>query len=127
MPDESDANRSDLRSGSLQAFVLTLRFLSELALLATLAVVGANASGPIGVRIALAIGGAIVAAVIWGLVIARQARRRLPDPWRLAAEMVLFAIAGVGLLLEGAVIAAAIFFVLSAGIALIARFVAPEG
>ena len=56
MPDESDANRSELRSGSLQAFVLTLRFLSELALLATLAVVGANASGPIGEPISEPIG-----------------------------------------------------------------------
>lgn len=129
MPSENDATRPDLplAAGPLQGAVLTLRFLSELALLATLAVVGANAGGQIGVRIALAIGGAVVAAIIWGLVIARQARRRLPDPWRLAAELVLFAIAAIGLLLESAVIAAVIFFVLSAGIAIVARLVAPEG
>ncbi len=129
MADENDADKPDisLGSGPVQASVLTLRFLSELALLATLAVVGAKATGPIGIRIALAIGGAIVAAIIWGLVIARQARRRLRDPWRLAAEIVLFGVATMGLVLESALIAAIIFCVLTVGIAIIARFVAPEG
>lgn len=107
--------------------MLTLRFLSELTVLATLAVAGAKASEPLGVRIALAVGGPIVAAVTWGLVIAPQAQHRLADPWRLVAEIVLFGIATAALVLESAVIAAVIFFVLTVGIAIIARFAAPEG
>ena len=129
MADEDDVNTPDLplAGGPVAATVLTLRFVSELALLVALAVVGANAGGPLGVRIVLAIGGAIAAAVIWGLIVARQAKRRLADPLRLIVEIVLFGIATAGLALERAFIAAAIFGVVTIGIAVLARFVVPEG
>ncbi|HET9896854.1 MAG TPA: YrdB family protein [Streptosporangiaceae bacterium] len=129
MADENDVNKPDLplTGDPVKATVLTLRFLSELALLVAIAVAGANAGGPTAIRIVAAIGGAIVAAVIWGLVIARQAKRRLDDPARLTAEIVLFGIATAALALERAPIAAAIFGVVTIGLAILARFVAPEG
>ncbi len=129
MADENDVNRPDmpLAAGPGKATVLTLRFLTELALLVALAVAGANAAGPVAVRIVLAIGGAIAAAVIWGLIVARQAKRRLSDPARLIVEIVLFGIATAALALEAAFIAAAVFGVVTIGIAVLARFVVPEG
>lgn len=70
----------------LGALVLAVRFACELAALASLAWWGADESG-----IALAITTPVVAATLWGTLVAPRARHRLRDPWRFAAESVVWA------------------------------------
>ncbi len=80
---------------------LGLRFLLELAALAALGLWGWQLPGPVAVRVlaaALAVG---AGAVVWGTWVAPRARRRLPDPLRLAAEVLVFGNAVVGLLVSG--------------------------
>lgn len=72
-----------------------VRFLLELAMLAALAVAGASVSPVAAVALPLA------AAVVWGAWVAPKARRRLPDPWRLAVELALFGAAGALLAASG--------------------------
>ena len=105
--------------------MLTVRFLVELATLAALAVAGASASGPLGWRIALAIGGPVLLAVIWGQVMAPHARRRLSDPARLIVEVGLFLLAAAALGLVGDVVAAAVYAVIAVGAAALSRVLTP--
>ena len=107
--------------------VLTIRFLTELALLVVLVILGVQAGTPVAARIVLAVGGPVVAAVIWGIGIAPRARRRWPDPWRLAVEIALFGAAAVGLGIEGSAIWAAIFAVVTIAVAVLVRVVTPGG
>lgn len=107
--------------------VLAVRFLTELALLAVLVILGVQASIALAGRIAIAVGGPVVAAIFWGIAIAPRARRRLPDPLRIAVEVVLFGAAAVGLAVEGSVIGAVIFGVVTIGVAVLVRVVAPGG
>jgi hypothetical protein len=81
--------------------LLTLRFLTELATVAVLAVAGALAGTGLAWRIILAILGPALFAVIWGLMIGPRAARRLGDPVRLLVEMVIFVAAAVVLGLVG--------------------------
>ena len=57
---------------------LTVAFFSELVALAVLAVWGWSAGGTTPVRLALAVGIPLVAAVLWGLFAAHRAPVRLP-------------------------------------------------
>ena len=70
---------------------------TELALVVVLALAGANASAALATRIALAVIGPAAAVVIWGIGIAPMARRRWPDPWRMAVEVLLFGAASAAL------------------------------
>jgi hypothetical protein len=79
-----------------------IRFLSEIALLVSLALVGVWAGGNVAVSIVLAIALPLAAAAIWGAFIGPKARRRLHDPARFAVEIVLFGAAAVGLMALGA-------------------------
>ncbi len=105
--------------------LLTLRFLTELALIAVLVWAGVGASLPLAGRIVIAVAAPVLAMVIWGLWMAPRARRRLADPLRLAAELVLFAVAAAALALTGPVLAAALFAVIAMGVAIALRAVAP--
>ena len=107
--------------------VLAIRFITELALLVVLVILGLNSGTAIAGRVALAVACPVVAAVIWGMAIAPRARRRLPDPPRLAVEVVLFGAAAVGLGIEGSVVGAVIFAVVAIGVACLVRLVAPGG
>jgi hypothetical protein len=120
-------DRAPLGGAPWQGALLTLRFLTELALLAVLAVVVVRTHGLLGVRIGLAALAVVAAAAIWGLWIAPRARRRLPDPWRLILEIVLFGLATAGLVVQHDVIAAVIFAVVTIGVAALIRSVAPGG
>ena len=77
-------------------------FLDELALLVVLAVAGARIGGGAVASTLRAIFFPLAAAVIWGLWLAPRARRRLAHPARLAAKLVLVAIASLLLALSGA-------------------------
>ncbi len=52
-------------------------------------------------RVALGLGSAVLAAVVWGLWVAPNARHRLDDPWRWAVELVVFLSATVALVASG--------------------------
>ena len=97
--------------------MLTVRFLVELATLAALAVAGASASAGLGWRIVLAIGGPGLLALIWGLVMAPRARRRLADPARLIVEIMLFLAAASALAQVGDAVAAVVYAVIAVGAA----------
>jgi len=120
-------DRAPLGGAPWQGAFLTLRFLTELALLAVLAVVVIRTHGLLGVRVGLAALAVVAAAAIWGLWIAPRARRRLPDPWRLILEIVLFGLATAGLVVQHDLIAAVIFAVITIGVAALIRTVAPGG
>jgi hypothetical protein len=109
----------------LRPVVLGVRFASELALLAVLAVVGANAGAGTGADVALAVLAPVAAAVIWGIGIAPRAKHRWPDPWRFGAEVLLFLGAAAGLGAEGDLTWAIVFAVAAIGIAAAVRAVAP--
>lgn len=111
--------------GAGRAVLLAIRFATELALLAVLAAAGAGASVGLGWRILLAVLGPVLAAVIWGLWIAPRARRRLPDPQRLAAEIVIFGVSAAALALVGHVILAVVFAVVAIGSAVLVRVLTP--
>jgi Protein of unknown function (DUF2568) len=120
-------DRAPLGGAPWQGVLLTLRFLTELALLAVLAVVVIRAHGLLGVRIGLAAVAVVAAATIWGLWIAPRARWRVPDPWRLMMEIVLFGLATAGLVVQHDLIAAVIFAVITIGVAALTRTIAPGG
>ena len=119
------ASTPTLSGGPGRTAMLTVRFLVELATLAVLAVAGASAGAAPGWRIALAIGGPVLLGVVWGLVMAPRARRRLSDPARLIVEIILFLLAAAALGLAGDVVAAAIYAVIAVGAALLSRVLAP--
>jgi hypothetical protein len=107
--------------------VLTIRFATELALLAVLVILGLNSGIALAGRVALAVICPVVAAIIWAIAIAPQARRRLADPLRLIIEVVLFGAAAAGLGIEGSLIWAVIFAVVTIGVAAGTRALAPGG
>jgi len=107
MPSEGEQ-----RVGLLQVAV----FLDELALLVVLAVAGARIGGGAVASTLRAIFFPLAAAVIWGLWLAPRARRRLAHPGRLAAKLVLVAIASLLLALSGALWWAVAFLVISAAL-----------
>src|SRR4051812_50097810 len=79
---------------------LTVAFVSELAALAALAVWGWSASGSTPVRIVLAVGMPLVAAVLWGLFAAPNATRGGPA-LTLAVKVAVFGAGSLGLLVTG--------------------------
>jgi Protein of unknown function (DUF2568) len=105
---------------------LAFRFLLELVTVAVLAWTGASASGGTAVRVILAIGLPAVLIVIWAVVMAPTARRRLRDPARLVAELVLFLGSAAGLAIVGHVLPAVIYGIVAAGVALLTRRITPE-
>jgi Protein of unknown function (DUF2568) len=113
-------------AGAGRAVLLTVRFASELALLAVLAVAGTGADVGVAWRIVLAVVGPALAVAIWGQLIAPRARHRLRDPVRLAVETVLFVVSSAALALAGHVIPAAVFAVLATGIAVLVRIITPD-
>jgi hypothetical protein len=106
---------------AIRASVLTLRFLLELALLAGAAVVGWRVGGGGIPGALLAVIGAVVVAVLWGLAIAPRARRRWPDPRRLMLELVIFAVVGGALAATGSAAAGLVLAVASAVVAVAVR------
>jgi hypothetical protein len=109
----------------VRGLVLTVRFGTELALLAALAVAGAQAAAPVAVRVILAVTGPVLAAVLWGLIIGPKARWRPSDPLRITIEIVLFLVAAALLALAGYAIWAVIFAVAAIGVAVLVRLTAP--
>jgi hypothetical protein len=101
--------------GPLQVAV----FLEELVLLAVLAIAGARLAGGTLASIALAVALPLAAAVLWGALLAPNARRRLAHPARLALKLALVA-AGAVLLAAAGLAWWAVAFALASAILLTA-------
>ena len=97
----------------LRGVVLTVRFLCELALLAALAYWGLSV-GNGGTPWLLGIGAPLVAAIVWGALVAPKARWPLPLQVRLVTELLLFAAAARALAVAGQPVLAVVL----AGVAL---------
>src|SRR5256885_15316871 len=109
------------RLSGVAGVVLTIRFLTELALLGGLALAGTQLGGGVALAIVDAILLPGAAAAIWGLFIAPRARRRLPAPGRFLVEFVLFAATGVVLALVGWVVLGIVLSVVGIGGAALTR------
>lgn len=107
---------------------LALRFSTELALLAAVAVAGAEVGSAVGTAttVAFAVLAPLVVAGIWGLFVAPRARRRLSDPARLLIELVLFLGTAAAVAIQGHVTLGIVFGTVAGATAVLARVLAPE-
>jgi hypothetical protein len=80
---------------------LAVRFALEVGALAALACAGFRAPGRRSAQVGLAVGAPLVAAVVWSVLVAPGPDTRLPDPWRLIPELLVFGSAAAGLALAG--------------------------
>lgn len=110
----------------MKGFVLLVRFLTELAMLAGLAVAGARLGGGVALGIVFAVLLPVVAAVVWGMFIGPKAGRRLPEPTRFVVEFVLFAVTGLVLALTGWVVVGVAVAVVGIGFAGLTRVYAKD-
>lgn len=120
------ADRTPSLSG-ISGLVLTIRFLTELALLAGLATAGARLGDGVVFSIAHAVLLPLAAAAVWSLFIAPRARRRLPEPARFLVELALFAGTGLALALSGLVVTGVVLAVTGVGFAALTRTFAKGG
>jgi hypothetical protein len=107
--------------------VLVVRFLTELALLAGLAVSGARLGGGVFLSVLAAVLWPALAAVIWAFTIAPRAKRRSPEPTRFFLEVALFAVAALGLIASGLLPAGIVLGVVGIAVAVAVRVWAKEG
>jgi hypothetical protein len=100
---------------------LAIRFLvAELGALAALALWAVDAfDGLAAALVAVALVAAVAA--LWAAFVAPKAARRLPDPQRLALELVLFACATAALFAAGHVVAAVVYAALAVVTAALVR------
>lgn len=87
---------------------LAVKFVLELVAIGTFAYWGAMA-GSGALAILLAIAAPTAAIIVWGLFLAPRAKRRLPLPARIPAELVVFGLAAASLAAVGSSIAAIVF------------------
>jgi hypothetical protein len=78
-----------------------VRFLSELALLAALAFIGAAMFEGLVASVVAGVALPLAAAAIWGTFVAPRAPRHLGNPARTIVEVLIFGFAVVGLLAYG--------------------------
>jgi hypothetical protein len=87
--------------GLLKNINLALAFLLELCMLAALGYWGYTLDQGLAVRVVAGLGAPIVAAVLWGVWMAPRASKRLPEPWHLIAELIIFGLAIAALYAAG--------------------------
>ncbi|HEX2375562.1 MAG TPA: YrdB family protein [Actinomycetota bacterium] len=102
----------------LRGVILTVRFLCELAMLAALAYWGFTVGEGVGAWL-LGLGAPLLAAVVWGAVVAPRARWPVPIPTRVVVELVLFGAAAGALAVAGQPLAAVILGVAALAISLL--------
>ena len=111
----------------LAGAVLTVRFLTEVALLAGLAIAGTRLGDGVVFKIVDAVLLPLAAAAVWGMFIAPRARRRLAEPARIIVEVALFAGTGLVLLLSGLPVTGIVIAVAGIGFAILTRMFAKDG
>jgi hypothetical protein len=117
---------SPARLRGAPGFVLLVRFLSELGMLAGLAVAGAHLGGGVVLNVVFAVLLPLAAAAVWGVFVAPRAGRRLPEPGRFVLEFVLFAATGVVLWLVGWPVTGVVVVVVGIAFAALTRVVAKD-
>jgi hypothetical protein len=105
--------------------MLAFRFGVELATYALLAWAGASVNAALAVQILLAIALPAVVIVIWFVWMAPRAQRRLREPARLVAELVIFLASAAVLAAAGHVLAAVIYAVIAVAGAGLSRWLIP--
>lgn len=98
--------------GATGTVALGVRFLLELGALVAVGNWGWTAGIGPG-RYALAVGGPVALAVAWGLLVSPKAPWRLPDPWRLAGELLAFGLAAAAMAAAGRPAAGVAFLVVA--------------
>ncbi len=98
---------------ALKLVNLGITFLLELCMLAALAFAGFQVNGSLYLKIGLAIGAPLLAAVIWGRFMAPTAARRLTGISYLLLKLILFAVAAIALVFAGQPALAVIFATVS--------------
>jgi hypothetical protein len=111
----------------ISGLVLAVRFLTELALLAGLAVAGARLGQNAAFSIVEAVVFPAAAAALWGLFIAPRANRRLAEPLRFVVEFLLFAATGLILALSGLVVLGVVIAAAGIAFAALTRVYAKDG
>jgi Protein of unknown function (DUF2568) len=91
----------------LRGVTLTVRFLCELAMLAALVSWGFGVEDGVASWL-LGIGAPLLAAGIWGALVAPKARWPLPIPVRVLIEVLLFGVAAAALAVAGQPVLAAV-------------------
>lgn len=80
---------------SMKHLNLAFRFILELLVLVGLFLWGTSLSDDLPIALIIGLGAPVVVMVVWGSFVAPRASRRLPDPLRLAVEVVIFALAAL--------------------------------
>jgi hypothetical protein len=97
----SAGSRRQGRASLLRSGNLAVRLLCELGLLVALAVWGVHAGSGLAADFVLGLGAPLLAAAVWGVLVAPASRRRLSDPARLVVEVLLFAAGFIALAAAG--------------------------
>ena len=88
---------------------LALSFILELCMLAALGYWGFKTGSATVVQLILCLGVPLLAAVVWGILMAPTSPRRLREPFHLILEVIIFALAIIALYTAGQPTLAAIF------------------
>lgn len=104
------------RTGWLRTTTAVAALACELAMLALLALAGWDLGSHGLLSISLAIFYPALAALIWTVWMAPVSTRRLSDPWRFVAQVLLFAATGTLAGLSGHVATGSAFAVLATGV-----------
>ncbi|ULH15049.1 YrdB family protein [Deinococcus sp. KNUC1210] len=105
----------------LKAVLLTLAFVLELVMLAAVSSWGLRSGTTTALRLLLGIGAPVVFAVVWGLFLAPRANFPLSAPAHLALELLLYALAALGLATTSRPGLAALFLGLALALTLLLR------
>jgi hypothetical protein len=116
--------RGQGRPSTLRSVNLAVRLLCELGLLVALAVWGVHAGAGLAGDLVLGLGAPMLAAAVWGLLVAPASRRRLADPARLVVEALLFAAGVVALAAAGYLLVAVGFAAVVAATIILDRVLA---
>lgn len=106
--------REDVRVTGIKGANLALRFLLELCTLAAFAYWGSRSGGSTAANIALAVAAPLAAATVWGVFMAPNSSRRLPERKRIPLEIALFGLAAAALAATGATALAIAFAAVAA-------------
>ncbi|HEY6507128.1 MAG TPA: YrdB family protein [Vicinamibacterales bacterium] len=102
-----------MNDGSLRRFNLVFRFLLEIVVLVALFLWGTSISDQLIVQVLLGIGAPAVVIAVWAIFVAPKASRRLPDPQRLAVEVVVFGAGVLAFLAAGQLLLAVLLAIAS--------------
>lgn len=90
---------------------LALSFILELCMLIALGYWGFKTGNAVLTQILLCLGAPLLAAAVWGVLLAPASPRRLREPFHLTLELIIFALAIVALYIAGQPTLAGIFAV----------------